>query len=807
MFPFLSAKDKEKRLLQAAQDGNIHDIKKLLKKEVNINCKSEDGRSPVHFAAQNGYDSVINLLVNAGASSDLKTVYGWTPLHFAAMGQHENVVAGLINAGATVNAKNNDEWTALHWAARFGNDQITAKLINAGALVDAETNYGWTPLHFASKKQYDKVVDLLVNSGASLDIKDRDDWTPLHLASWNGNDTVVEILLNAGASLDAKTDNGKRPLDLAKDNCQTTTVSLIQSFFRNLTIEEEQDEPTRKTTITKCDSCKSELSTCQDSPSCISIPQPVPVCDSIYIPVAEQTILAQPICVENNEDCFCGVDPHLSDEGEDTLLHLSIKANLENAVDILLRKSSNSIYQRNQEGFTPLTLAIKLGHRKLANRIHSAMLRPIIDVPDSALVVDYRIYLGSGGFGSVYKGLLNGNVVAIKSAHLGKERALMQEISTMMKCRSPYIVDILAVSGRTTNEPKLAMELMDCGDLRAYLDDKRDSKPTYINVTPLEVAWVIANALADLHYTGIAHRNLKSQNILLSAKHYIKLGDLGISREYATSVTSTIAAPFWEAPEVLKSNDHYDYSADIYSFGVILTELDTLQLPYSDLKMSYSSILEQVVNGSLHPSLSENSEPWLKELADHCMTFKSSERPSAYEIVDYLQNVLHHPEEPTKLKIGKRHHHSQYEYNLSPIRIESSMNEGMMYAEKTPIKWTQISCKSCKAINHITSEVCIKCSKSLPHVVAKLAMILVRVKVAQRKGVEINSMVDCEFCLEDNPITSVDCEHCGNALPVLSNEERVAELAKRFEATVNLVAILTFAEMKHWIYLYKCIPA
>ncbi|OQS06596.1 hypothetical protein THRCLA_01372 [Thraustotheca clavata] len=257
--------------------------------------------------------------------------------------------------------------------------------------------------------------------------------------------------------------------------------------------------------------------------------------------------------------------------------NMAVRSNQDSITDLLIRANGVDTYARNKNNETPLILAITLGYRRIAYQIYTFTCASIASfkVPNYVIVIDFKSSLGAGGFGCVFKGTFANEEVAVKTAHEGSENILRQEISIM--------------TNQGPHSPKLALQYMDCGDLRQYLNAKRDGLPTAINVTPLEVAWILANALADFHHNRALHRDLKSQNIVLSTKHYIKLDDLGIS----------------QAPEVLQG-ECYDYAADVYSFGVILTELDTLHLPYSDLKLSVWNIAERVREGILTPRLSSS---------------------------------------------------------------------------------------------------------------------------------------------------------------------------------------------------------
>ncbi|OQR94595.1 serine/threonine-protein kinase HT1-like [Thraustotheca clavata] len=181
--------------------------------------------------------------------------------------------------------------------------------------------------------------------------------------------------------------------------------------------------------------------------------------------------------------------------------------------------------------------------------------------------------------------------------------------------------------------PEYAMEYMDCGNLQEHNQKKFKKESLPLHVTPLQVAWVLANALADLHRNNVLHRDLKSQNVLLSTEYFIKLGDFGTAREVNPLMTGYPGTERYHAPEVLDSDPTYSCPSDIYSFGVILTELDTLQIPY--IGQRYRDDL--VRDGKLRPNVSDSCEQWLRGLSDKCLDFDPDKRPTAEEIVALLE--------------------------------------------------------------------------------------------------------------------------------------------------------------------------
>ncbi|KAL4087602.1 hypothetical protein PRIC1_013491 [Phytophthora ramorum] len=110
-------------------------------------------------------------------------------------------------------------------------------------------------------------------------------------------------------------------------------------------------------------------------------------------------------------------------------------------------------------------------------------------------------------------------------------------------------------------------------------------------------------------------------------------------------MTVGIGTSFWIAPEVLLGHD-YDERADIYSFGVVLSEIDTDDYPYWNAqhppqgKVQENEILRLVARGAKRPAFSDDCPPAILELAARCLRADPKERPSASEIVEYLQELV-----------------------------------------------------------------------------------------------------------------------------------------------------------------------
>ncbi|KAE9351313.1 hypothetical protein PF008_g6000 [Phytophthora fragariae] len=107
-------------------------------------------------------------------------------------------------------------------------------------------------------------------------------------------------------------------------------------------------------------------------------------------------------------------------------------------------------------------------------------------------------------------------------------------------------------------------------------------------------------------------------------------------------MTAGVGTPYWTAPEILEGK-RYTEQADIYSFGVVLTELDTCKIPYSNAATEGGGlpkpfqILQDVMAGKLRPSFSNDCPPRVRRIGLRCLSLDPSARPTARELVQELE--------------------------------------------------------------------------------------------------------------------------------------------------------------------------
>jgi subtilisin family serine protease len=129
-------------LVEAAQLGNIHYVKSMIKRGVNINSFDENGHTALIKAASNGNDQMLTVLLAGGANINFADSEGNTALHFAAQNDHADAVKVLINKGAIINAKNKKGQTPMELAIKSGSVHAIM-VIDPGALSVVQTESGF----------------------------------------------------------------------------------------------------------------------------------------------------------------------------------------------------------------------------------------------------------------------------------------------------------------------------------------------------------------------------------------------------------------------------------------------------------------------------------------------------------------------------------------------------------------------------------------------------------------------------------------------------------------------------------------
>ncbi|KAH9143594.1 hypothetical protein AeRB84_012387 [Aphanomyces euteiches] len=256
----------------------------------------------------------------------------------------------------------------------------------------------------------------------------------------------------------------------------------------------------------------------------------------------------------------------------------------------------------------------------------------------------------SGSMSEMWRGKYLGERVAIKklrshNATPFELKAFVQNIQLMSQFDSPFIVQFVGAAWTGPEDLMCVMEWMDGGDLRGKMS--ATTSETFSWRAKYEIIYHIVEGLVHLHSMNVIHRDVKSRNIMLDSSKPAKLMDVSTSKDHIeVTMTFAVGTFRWMAPEVIL-DQAYTASADIYSFGVVLSEIDTHQVPYQDKvhpatgrRLVDPSIILQVARGTLHPTFSQQCPEWIHSMAMQCLAFDPMKRPTALELANIVRSKM-----------------------------------------------------------------------------------------------------------------------------------------------------------------------
>uniref|UniRef100_H0XN54 RAF proto-oncogene serine/threonine-protein kinase n=1 Tax=Otolemur garnettii TaxID=30611 RepID=H0XN54_OTOGA len=269
------------------------------------------------------------------------------------------------------------------------------------------------------------------------------------------------------------------------------------------------------------------------------------------------------------------------------------------------------------------------------------------EIEASEVMLSTRI--GSGSFGTVYKGKWHGDVAVkiLKVVDPTPEQfqAFRNEVAVLRKTRH---VNILLFMGYMTKD-NLAIVTQWCEGSSLY-------KHLHVQETKfqmfqlIEIARQTAQGMDYLHAKNIIHRDMKSNNIFLHEGLTVKIGDFGLATvksrwSGSQQVEQPTGSILWMAPEVIRMQDNnpFSFQSDVYSYGIVLYELMTGELPYSHIN-NRDQIIFMVGRGYASPDLSKlykNCPKAMKRLVADCVKKVKEERPLFPQILSSIELLQH----------------------------------------------------------------------------------------------------------------------------------------------------------------------
>ena len=269
-------------------------------------------------------------------------------------------------------------------------------------------------------------------------------------------------------------------------------------------------------------------------------------------------------------------------------------------------------------------------------------------------VTSTRKVIGKGAYGRVIEVYVQGTLCAAKEVHPilvdgitpaeldSIKQSFLTECVNASRLHHPNVVQMLGIyyCTREAKLPWLVMEMMECS-LTSFLKKyKKEEVPLHIK---LSVLLDTSQGLEFLHGRNIIHRDLSSNNVLMTKHCVAKIADLGVAKvmnhsqmKTQTQVPGTL---HFMPPETLLLKPRYSKPVDVFSLGCIACHVMSHQWPEPKdllLEDSLTALTEVQRRDDYLHSCTEAS---LKELVESCLHNFPDERPEISAVCTELEEL------------------------------------------------------------------------------------------------------------------------------------------------------------------------
>ncbi|KAL0417006.1 UNVERIFIED_CONTAM: putative serine/threonine-protein kinase DDB [Sesamum latifolium] len=262
------------------------------------------------------------------------------------------------------------------------------------------------------------------------------------------------------------------------------------------------------------------------------------------------------------------------------------------------------------------------------------------EIDPSKLII--KGVLARGTFGTVHRGIYDGQDVAVKLLDWGEEghrteaeiaslrAAFTQEVAVWHKLDHPNVTKFIGAT-------------MGSSDLNIQTENGHIGMPSNICCVVVEYlpggalkSYLIKNRRKKLAFKVVVQMAL---DLARGQTRTVKIADFGVARVEASNpndMTGETGTLGYMAPEVLNGNP-YNRKCDVYSFGICLWEIYCCDMPYPDL--SFSEVTSAVVRQNLRPEIPRCCPSSLANVMKRCWDANPDKRPEMDEVVSMLEAI------------------------------------------------------------------------------------------------------------------------------------------------------------------------
>ncbi|EEB05819.2 STE/STE20/PAKA protein kinase Shk1 [Schizosaccharomyces japonicus yFS275] len=260
-------------------------------------------------------------------------------------------------------------------------------------------------------------------------------------------------------------------------------------------------------------------------------------------------------------------------------------------------------------------------------------LQSICNPKNPTLLYRSFVKVGQGASGDVYSARQVGTnlSVAIKKMNISqqpKKEFIVNEILVMRSNRHKNIVNFIDTFFYK-GELWMVMEYMRGGSLTEVVTSNTLSEGQIAAICRETL-----EGLQHLHSNGVIHRDIKSDNVLLSLQGDVKLTDFGFCAQINGEVakrTTMVGTPYWMAPEVVTRKE-YGFKVDIWSLGIMAIEMVEGEPPYLN-ENPLRALYLIATNGTPKLSHPERLSPVFHDFLSLSLNVNPDKRPSAADLL------------------------------------------------------------------------------------------------------------------------------------------------------------------------------